>query len=251
MAEEQTTQPSAAETEARTKGWRPQEEFSGDATKWVDAGEFLKRSDLYHQVGQLSKTLKKRDKEIEAIVNYTKAQTDAAYNRGLQEAHTRLDAAVEAKDVAAVREINKEIVQMEKQAPAPAAAEQLPEEVQDFQDRNDWFDKDKVMTATAIALAQTFFEDHPRTSLAKRLEMVEEEMQKMFPAKFTSRREAPASVEGAGLPPAGSAKGGKYSVSKLSAEERSVHDQYVRRGVMTSEAYMKSLEEIEPGRFGK
>ena len=247
------TAPTAAESEARAKGWRPQEEFSGDATKWVDHEEFLKRSDLYHTIGKMNQTLKKRDKEIEAIVNYTKQQTEAAYQRGLQEAHGRLDAAVEAKDPAAVREITKEIVQLEQQKPAPAAqSEELPEEVQDFQERNaSWFDKDAKMTRVAIALAQQFAEEHPRMSVTKRLQMVEDEMAEMYPAKFTARREAPPAVEGAGQP--GERAGGKtkYSPTKLSAEERMVHDQYVRRGVMTSEAYFKSLEEIEPGRFGK
>ena len=81
--------------------------------------------------------------------------------------------------------------------------------------------------------------------------MVEEELQVLFPAKFASRREAPAAVEGATVPGGDKGARGKYSMSKLSPEEKSVHDQYVRRGVMKSEAYFKSLEDIEPGRFGK
>lgn len=249
---EQAQQPDVAEQEARLKGWRPKEEYSGDTSKWVDAGEFLKRSDLYHTIGEMRRDLKKRDKEIEAIVNYTKQQTEAAYQRGLQDAHTRLDAAVEAGDKNAVREINKEIVQLEKQAPVAAqATDELPEEVVDFQERNTWFDKDKVLTATAIALAQQFAEEHPRTALAKRLEMVEEELTKRFPEKFTSRREVPAPVEGAAVPGGASGGKGKYSMSKLNDAEKMVHDQYVRRGIMTSEQYFKSLEDIEPGRFGK
>ena len=244
--------PTAAETEARAKGWRPQEEFSGDATKWVDHEEFLKRSDLYHQIGKMNKTIKKMDEALNATVKYTKAQTEAAYQRGLQEAHGRLDAAVEAKDIAAVREINKEIVQLEQQKPVATAETTLPEEVQEFQDRNaSWFDKDPKMTRVAIALAQQFAEEHPRMSLTKRLEMVDAEMAEMFPTKFAARREAASPVEGAGQP--GERGGGKtkYAMSKLNAEERTVHDQYVRRGVMKSEDYFKSLEEIEPGRFGK
>ena len=250
MADE--TQPGAAETEARQKGWRPLEEFSGDPAKWVDHEEFQKRSDLYHQIGKQNKTIKKMEESLDSVVKYTKIQTEAAYQRGLQEAHTRLDAAVGANDPTAVREITKEIVQLEQQKPAEVKADELPVEVQDFQERNSsWFDKDAKMTRVAIALAQQFAEEHPRMALAKRLELVDEEMAEMFPTKFTPRRESASSVEGAGQP--GERGGGKtkFSMSKLNAEERTVHDQYVRRGVMKSEDYFKSLEEIEPGRFGK
>jgi len=57
------------ETEAGEMGWRPQEEFKGDPTKWVDAKEFVERGEhilpiLKANTSKLRSELLTRDQEL-------------------------------------------------------------------------------------------------------------------------------------------------------------------------------------------
>ena len=65
MADEITPEASAPEIEhsptelkAIESGWVPKEEFQGDEHKWVEAGEFLRRGELFKKIEDQGKQLK-------------------------------------------------------------------------------------------------------------------------------------------------------------------------------------------------
>ena len=230
------------EAEARAKGWKPKDEYSGDPGKWVEAEEFNKRTDLYQELSSIKKALRRRDKEMDAVVRYSKEQTELAYRRGVADLQSQLDAAVDRGDKQGVREITKEMGQMK--APEP----DHPAEVVDFQERNQWFDKDPEMTDYAIARSRRIAENNPSWSLERRLEEVEKDVKKRFPENFQhDRRDLPSQVEGGRAASTQRSASGakKYSVGKLNDDEKLVYKQYVERNkIMTHDEYFKSLEQV-------
>lgn len=238
--EESTIETPAIETEAKAKGWKPKEEFHGPSEKWVDAEEFIKQSDPVYQVKRLRQALKTRDRELEAVVKFTKAQQEVAYRKGMEDLQARLDEAVELGDKEAARTVTREMDKYQKQA---APVNELPLEVAEFQERNKWFDRDDELTSIAVALAQTYAKKHQDKDLATRLEMVEEEIKRRYPEKFEKpRREIPSPVE-SGHPPANPSAKPKYSTAKLNDEEKLAYEQYVNRHkIMTHDDYFKGLE---------
>ena len=49
--------PVPVEATARTQGWKPKEEFTGDPALWVDAKEFVGRAPLFDKIKGQSKEL--------------------------------------------------------------------------------------------------------------------------------------------------------------------------------------------------
>jgi len=46
----QVNEPTPVELQARDSGWVPKEEYKGEEHKWVDAGEFLRRGELFKKI---------------------------------------------------------------------------------------------------------------------------------------------------------------------------------------------------------
>ena len=53
-----------AEQQAYAQGWRPQDEWSGDPDKWVDANEFIFRGELMDRIQKQTKVINNQNAEL-------------------------------------------------------------------------------------------------------------------------------------------------------------------------------------------
>lgn len=245
----QTEEPTV-EQRALNMGWTAKEDFKGDPDKWVDAETFVKRGEEFIPFLRANnkkleaaldaardeiKGLKKSFKEFGEF--HTKTE-QRAYERALKDLEDQQAAAVQAGDVAGVKKATEDIVALNKEVrqEAPKGSTGDPsfqEAFDDWAPENAWFDKDKALTAFAIAE----YEDLPESmSPAARLKAIAKKVREEFPQKFQNeRRKAPPAVEGGGTARASSGK----TWSDLPAEAKATAERWARQGLITKEQYVK------------
>ena len=257
----QQEQVQAVENKARTKGWRPLDEWHGPAEDWVDAKEFVGREKLFDRIADLKTQLhtnsQKFDKEFQAMANHFASMREVEYKRALGELKTQLAYAKDEKDVDSVETLTKQVaaVELERkvatQVQAPAQTNQAdPEKFRKWREQNEWFDKEPELKQEAMSIGIGYSATNPSKTQEEVYEYVEKRIKKIYPEKFEmqddeDQQEAPpkrASVEGSSpSKPKLGAKKGKLSVGDLDDREKEVMKTFVKRGVMTQEAYMESL----------
>lgn len=190
---DEVTQPTVEDV-AKAMGWRPKESMK-DPSKFVDAATYIKRTatikdDYKREISQLKKS-------VEGIAKTFETATQAQYQKGIQDAENRMKAAKEAYDFDAFEQAQREAQYLKQQASTTSTSS----EVQDFIDRNDWFDKDKEMTADALDYKERYIKANPNAPANEVLAYVEKRIKRDYPDHFeevkvetTSRQ--PAAVEG-------------------------------------------------------
>src|SRR3990167_986868 len=102
----------AVEEKARTKGWKPLEEYQGEAADWITAQEFIGREKLYNTIHDLRRQNTRLEKDISTISKHFSNMEESAYQRALKELQTKQVEAVENQDTAAVKQLTEEIVDL-------------------------------------------------------------------------------------------------------------------------------------------
>jgi hypothetical protein len=251
---EQTQQPEVNEVEkrAREQGWVPKDEWTGDPAAWRPADVFVDRGELLGRIKSQSAELR----EVKQMMNYLSEQNrklyEAGYERAVAEMQARRDAAIEAGDTAAVRNIDKEMRNYEKaleeaRKPAPKTDTNTTDPLfEDWSERNPWYNRDEVLTDWTNGRAVKLRAINPKITEAEMYKVLEAEVRKTFPEKF-KRVGAPspdgASNRGAGSP---ARKGGDSDfealLDSLSEDEAQIARNLVKRGHVTKEEFMESIK---------
>lgn len=223
-------QPADVEARARNLGWKPLDQFKGDEKDFIDASEFVRRGEEVLPImkaanSKLEKQVQRLEKTLEKFAEHHSKTEARAYERALSDLEARQAEAVEANDHAAVKEITKEMVALEKEVAKPKADEtdDGEEAFNDWKAENPWFDKDKGLRAAAIGIAEEIKNDF-KDPVKQRAEVVKR-IKADFPEKFTNpRRTQAAAVEGVGAGPKSTGK----SYADLPAEAKKMCDEFVR-----------------------
>lgn len=200
-----------AEARATRMGWRPQSEFKGDQSKWIDAETFVKRGEeilpivqanakaLEKALAEANKRTDKLEKTLKEFGEYHTKSEERQYQRALADLVAQQEMFAEAGNVEGVRSTTEQIVDLGKEVSKVPKVEAEPGEPQhlvDFRADNPWFQKDSVMTGAALAIADELARDGV-VDPVKQLAEVSKRIKAEFPHKFENpRRGAPASVEG-------------------------------------------------------
>lgn len=248
--QEETVKPSAIEELARKLGHKPKEEFDGDPERWVDADEFVaKRFErLTERHNDTTKKMTELDKTLKAVTGHVSKIEQAAYQKAINDLKKERRTAIEEGDVEQAEAIDIQMDQIKEALTPPKAEEpkmEVPKEVTDWEAKNgEWFYKDLEVSDFGMAHFQTFMNRHPQATVSEALESMEKAVKKAFPEKFENQqRKAPAAVETGGeAVNIGSQR--KFSRNDLNEDQRRVHDTFVRQGIMTGDAYIKSLVEL-------
>lgn len=227
----------SVEAKATRMGWRPQAEFKGDASKWIDAETFVKRGEEILPIVQanakaLEKANQAAEKRIAALEktlkefgDYHTKTEERAYQRALSDLVAQQEAYAEAGNVEGVRATTEQIVELGKEVtkvPKLGADDGEPQHITDFRAENPWFQKDTVMTAAAHAIAEELAQSG-LVDPVKQLAEVSKRIKAEFPHKFENpRRTTPAPVEGATTP----RKAGK-TYSDLPPDAKAQCDRFV------------------------
>ncbi len=188
-------QPAISESEraAREKGWRPKEEFEGNAAEWVDHEEFHRRTPLFDKISKQNKTLKDLNAKIIALVEHNQNLEKRTREKVLAELKQQRKEAVQYGDTEAFDEVEKRIeevqaeelsLKIDDEPAAPAEpVQEIPQPIKDFAERNDsWFEKDKEMTDYAVYKVQSL--TNQGIAINDALEQAEAAVKATFAAKL-------------------------------------------------------------------
>ena len=252
---------SPVEAQARQKGWRPLDEFKGNADDWVDAKEFVGREKLFGKIrelkGEVHRQQTKFDRDMEVVSKHLAETEERAYKRALKELDTQHKAAIRADDDRTVDEIERQKETLEREHKAALAAVPKPSPNSgptpafvEFQERNQWFELGtngpaNEMTEDAISIGTGYAAANPTLSQQKVFEHVEKKIKKMYPElaegeRVTTKTRSDPVVEtgSGGNRNAAEVKSKKLKITRsdLTEPQRKIMDTLIARGALKEKA---------------
>lgn len=236
---------------ARKMGYRSKEEMK-DPSKHVDAATYILNTGKFKESYQQEiKHLKRSMDGITATISQVAVQKHA---EGVKEAEQRLSKAKAEFDPDAVEQATLAL----QQAKAAAPANDVPPEVNEWCERNPWFDTDKGMKADALEYRAKFIKANPDASVSEALEYIEKKIRKDYPDAFTDakeQRKAPAAgPEGVRSVNSTGKEKWEQQEKELSTYERDTMNalcgqMHNGKPIMTKKTYIENL--AQSGRFGR
>ena len=238
-------EPSIVEQNALAQGWVPKEEFQGEEHKWVDAGEFLRRGELFEKIESQSRQIKEMNKTLAGFKDHYTKVKETEYARALSTLKAQHKLANREGDFEKADLLEAEIENIQEQATKEKQSLETTQsatvhpEFQSWVFRNSWYSSQPHMKTFAdikgLEYAQTGMSP---TEVLKKVEL---EVKKEFPHKFTNpnqnRQSTTESASSRGSP--------RSSGIELSEQERRVMNNLVKSGVMTEADYIKDLKNIK------
>jgi len=235
---------------AKSKGWKPKDDFSGEA--WIGAEEFVKREPLFEKIKGLKSEVKETHASLSEMKQLVRTMTeqfkeakDVAVKKAIDDLKAQKKEAIEVGDVAKVEKIDEQIeAQKQIKKDVPAQVEIKPE-IKEWVSKNKWFDENPKLQKFALSFNKAYAADNQEASLSEVLEETEKAVKLRFPDEFksnTARQESASPVETPSSEGKTKVKG--YGRDRLKTDEqRMVYDQCKKHGVypdMTE--YVKQLE---------
>lgn len=231
--------------EASAQGWVPKEEFQGDAHKWVDAGEFLRRGELFKKIEQVSRTAKQAEKTLQEFKAHYAKVKETEYQHALETLKAERKVALVDGDFEKVENIESRMDAVKAEAVAVKTEvmtqpqQEVYPEVAAWVEKNKWYNTDLPMKAYADSVAAQL--NKQGINGPALLKGIDEEIRKTFPTKFNNpNRERPGSVESSTIK-----GGGSREKFELSEQETRIMNTFVRDGVMTKEQYISDLKRVK------
>lgn len=251
IVEEQENDP--IEQEARSAGWLPKEEYSGDPAKWVSAEVFNARTPLFEKIDELNRQLRSQShthaKNMQLVQKHLKDLREATYQKGIDDAKRAHRAALEDGDLVAadeikdhiqeIRERQKEDIQLDTQV--PQTQQEFPPEFRMWVSQNKWYESDDELKAAADTYGLTLHRKGIQPD--KVLEKVSEHIKKVFPEKFHNPNKQKASAVESNTSISIRNKG-KSIEDSMTQEEIAVMHKVMRTAKMTKEEYLKDYAAI-------
>jgi hypothetical protein len=226
------------EAAARADGWLPKEEYKGDPEKWVDPKTWVEKGPLLKRISSQSTHIKELKKTVDAMAKHFTANVNHAVATKIAELKSQRTEAIKEGDVDKVEKLDAAIdKQKEAKADIPTAPELAPE-IKDWVAANKWYATDMELHDFALAYNDSYLKRHP-DDLAASLDATTRAVKRAFPEKFsgeakpTVTKPGPSAVEGSTAP---SGAGKKFTVSRLSPDQKLAHDQYVKAGTFKKQA---------------
>ena len=238
-----------AEEKAMASGWRPEDEWDGEADDWVDAKTFNRNGEFMSRIQQQSKQLNTQTSELEQIKaamkelgEHNKKIAEKEYDKAIKALKRERVMASEDADHAAVEEITDKIDELKEtkreiDATPKQELETPPEDVApdplftEWVGTNGWYKSDTVMRGAADALGMEYADRNKGAPLADVLDYVTKEMASKFPREFGNKmqREPSPVTEGSGN---GGKRGkkAKFTEKDLSDEQKQFAKMFVDTG---------------------
>lgn len=231
------------EAEARIQGWRPQEEFRGDPSKWTDAETFVKRGEeILPFVKKENAHLKQKIDMLERTVKKLSRAEQNAYANALADLKAQQLEAVQTGDVQGFTDLDKRIDALRKEVgedAGPLTNGEDPTQVyNEFRSENQWYDKANLGSATDTEVAARLYADRTMEQLVAEgydkshppsefFAEVKARVEEKFPA-LTAKAVRPKPAEAvAGVTPS-RGRGAAKTGANLPAEAKAAAERYVR-----------------------
>jgi hypothetical protein len=233
--------------EALSQGWVPKEEFDGDAERWVDAGEFIRRGELFRKIESQSKELKDVKKALAELAKHNSRIREVEYQRAVEGLKAQKKNALAEGDADRVVEIDDKldlVKDQQRQFTNQQIQEAIPQEVhpelKNWVEKNSWYESNRSMKAWADARGMELAEEGK--SPREVLKTLETEVKTRFKEKFSNpNRERAGAVEGVTSRPAK----GASAEYELTDTERTIMNTLVAQKVLTKEEYIAQLKAVK------
>lgn len=230
-------QMSATEEQAREQGWVPKDEFHGEEHKWVDAGEFLRRGELFGKIESQNKELKAIRETLAQFKDHHSKVQEAAYKKAIQDLKAKKKEALLESDADLVIEVDEQLAEVRQAQAAiaaqpknPAPQEEHPEFVA-FKQKNSWYESNRKMRLWADDRGSELARSGMSPSEVLRTVEREVRQDPDFKHIFENPNRSKASaVEGA--PRRGGSQAAAYEPNEI---ERKMAQKFVREGLFKTE----------------
>ena len=243
---EESTDP--IEAIAREGGWSPLEEWRGDEAKWKDAETFIRegikiQGKQHEKIDRLVQTVTKVESNLKEMAKGEAQRTRKALESQKERLLKERQEAFEMSDADSFNKIDNELKQTDEslrdlQSPQNAFAEGERE----FVKKNEWFGKDKAMTAYAATAANSLISSFPDIDATEYYETLEKLVKTNFPNEFrNTNRDAGGMASGDS--PASSAGKTKKSFDSLPPEAKEAYEEIKLYSPLSKADYVKSYFE--------
>jgi hypothetical protein len=242
-------QPTAVQQEALAQGWVPKDEFEGDEERWVDAGEFVRRGELFRKIESQSKELKDVKKALNELAKHNAKVREVEYARAIDALKAEKKTALSEGDADRVVDLDDKIdlvkdqqkqLQTETVQEAMNVTQDVHPELKNWINKNPWYDNSLEMRAWADGRGVELSREGK--SPFQVLQALETEVKNRFKEKFRNpNREKAGAVEGVSNRQGGSSK----AEMELSDVEKTVMKTLVDGGHITKEEYLKQLKAVK------
>jgi argonaute-like protein implicated in RNA metabolism and viral defense len=165
---------SELEEVAKAMGWHPEDEFTGDKTKWKPAREFVLAEREINR--GMKDTVRRLTDTVERMAQAGTKQTERMMKKQADDLNARFQEAVENKDAKAAAAAVRELRELESESINTASTSNVED---DFAKRNPWYNRDEEATAYAVSVCQR--EAAKGKSVEDQLAAVDVAMKKRFP----------------------------------------------------------------------
>ena len=232
------------ESQAREQGWKPKEEFEGDETKWRPAKDFVERGELFGKIDGMGRELKETKKALRLLQEHHTKVREVEYNRAVGELKALQRRHLEEGNSDGYLETTEILTDLKAEQKArevvSATTVNAPDQrFLDWQQRNDWYAKDKELRTYADALGLGYAKANPELDPEEVLSYVTTQVKRNYKEKFENpNRNKPNSVEG------GSTQASTKASFQLTEDERRAMNTFVRAGVMSKEDYIVEVKKM-------
>lgn len=232
--------------EALDQGWVPKEEFDGDLERWVDAGEFVRRGELFRKIESQSKDMKDMRRALSEMAKHNSKIAEVEYARAIADLKSAKKEALAEGDYDRVEQIEDRIdLTKEQQRVAQVQAVQaaIPQDVhpelKSWMAQNSWYESNTDMRDYADFIGGKLAGTGSPSEVLKE---VSKRVKEHFKEKFSNpNRTRAAAVES----PRGTPARAKSDSYELTDTEKTVMDTLVRQKVLTKEEYISQLKAIK------
>lgn len=246
-APEAHANPNSIEARARTKGWVPEEEWTGDPDDWVTAKEFVGRQGLFDKIASLKRNIDTLNdthrKEMQQVSKYVGGLQERMYEKALKELNDAKKLAARDNNQEAIIELDERIEEVK--AEQKEAAKDIPQvqtvnpqtqaTFNEWLAENSWFnDPDLQKEAMEIGMGHAIA--NPSKSQKDVLEYTTKRMKELRPEKFGGQRKKPVanSVEDGGITTRSATpkRGDSLSWEDLTEDQKRIGKTIIERGTL-------------------
>lgn len=237
--EEENKEVNEIKEQAVSAGWKPKEEFEGPEDAFIDYPEFVRRGELFDAIKKSNKDVKDLRKALNDLSDFHNKTLEAEHKNNLEQLKQAKIAAIKEGEAEKVVAIDEQIAEV-KTAQKENTTKKVETPVFDeWVKENKWYNEDAKLRAFANGMVQELKEGDPSISIEDVFEKITEEVKQTFPAKF-QKKTTKALPSGNNLNRSNG--GGSIEYSDLSPAEKTMHDRFVRLGVITSQKYIESIK---------
>ena len=252
---------SSAEDKALDKGWRPEDEWTGEPDQWRPAKEFLDRGELMDRISDQTRQLRGQKDELAKVQTALKEMgthntkiAEKEYDKAMRDLKSLKVQALEIDDYERIVDVDEQIQDLKETKKEAVAVEEkkAPEmhpDIESWMADNQWYGRDVVMRGAADSISQEYMNMNPGSmdSPKEVLKYVEQVMREEFPHKFegTTQRRRPAATSEVGEPVTRSKGKEKYTSRDMNSMQKKICRTFIEAGAFKSEQeYVDQLVQL-------